>query len=47
MANFFVVVVILTVYRGTGVHLPEQSVEKADGLSSWKVAFLSSVCGHV
>jgi len=46
VANIFVVV-ILTVYRGTLLHLPEQSVEKASGLSSWKVAFLSSVCGNV
>jgi len=27
VANFFVVI-ILTVYRGTGVHLPEQSIKK-------------------
>jgi len=33
------VVVILTVYRGTLLHLLEQSVEKAGGLSGWKVAF--------
>ena len=47
MANVFVVVIILTVYRGASLHLPEQSVKKVGGLSSWKVAFLSSVCGNV
>jgi hypothetical protein len=46
VANVFVVV-IMTVYRGTHLHIPEQSVEKAGGLSSWKFAFLSSVCGNV
>jgi len=31
VANIFIIVT-LTVYRGTGLHLPEQSVKKAGGL---------------
>lgn len=36
-------VIILTVCRGTGVHLPEQSVKKAGGLSSGKLLFYLQV----
>jgi hypothetical protein len=42
VANVFVVV-ILTVYRGTHLHIPEQSVEKAGGLSSWLHFYLQFV----